>query len=57
VFARSAVGRSARGRVRTPVPAGARPGALLRRFTADLQAQLIATLRFLAPITTAAGAM
>jgi hypothetical protein len=57
VFAASAFWRTARGRLRTPVPAGALPGALLRRFSGDLQAQLIAGLRFLAPITTAAGVM
>jgi hypothetical protein len=56
-FAVSAFWRSARGQLRTPVPVRALPGALLRRFTGDVQAQLIATLRFLAPITTAAGAM
>lgn len=57
VFAASGFWRHARGQLRTPVPVRALPGALLRRFTGDLQAQLIATLRFLAPITTAAGAM
>jgi hypothetical protein len=57
VFAASAFWRSARGQLRAPVPIRALPGALLRRFTGDLQAQLIAGLRFLAPITTAAGAM
>ena len=57
VFAASAFWRNARGQLRTPAPAGALPGALLRRFTGDLQSQLVAGLRFLAPITTAAGAM
>ena len=57
VFAESPFWRGARGQLRTPVPVGALPGALLRRFAGDLQAQLIAGLRFLAPITTAAGAM
>ncbi len=57
VFATSAFWRTARGRLRTPVPAQALPGALLRRFTGDLATQLIVMLRFLAPITTAAGAM
>jgi hypothetical protein len=57
VFAASTFWRTARGRLRTPVPADALPGALLRRFAGDLQTQLIAGLRFLAPITTAAGAM
>ena len=57
VFAASVFWRSARGQLRTPVPVRALPGALLRRFAGDLQAQLIAGLRFLAPITTAAGAM
>jgi hypothetical protein len=56
-FAASAFWRTARGQLRTPVPAHGLPGALLRRFTGDLQSQLIATLRFLAPITTSAGAM
>ncbi len=57
VFAASAFWRHARGRLRTPVSARALPGALLRRFAGDLQTQLIAGLRFLAPITTAVGAM
>ena len=57
VFAASAFWRSARGQLRTPVAVRALPGALLRRFSGDSQAQLIAGLRFLAPITTAAGAM
>lgn len=57
VFAESAFWRGARGQLRTPVPVGALPGALLQRFAGDLQARLIAGLRFLAPITTAAGAM
>ena len=57
VFAASAFWRTARGRLRTPVPADGLPGALLRRFAGDLQTRLIAGLRFLAPITTAAGAM
>lgn len=56
VFATSAFWREARGRLQTPVPAGGLPGELLRRFAGDLQTRLIATLRFLAPITTAAGA-
>ena len=57
VFAASPFWRHARGRLRLPVPARELPGALLRRFAGDLQTQLIAGLRFLAPITTAAGAM
>jgi len=57
VFAASGFWRRARGQLRTPVPVRALPGALLRRFTGDLQSQLVAGLRFLAPITTAAGAM
>ncbi len=57
VFATSAFWRDACGRLRTPIPVDALPGALLCRFTGDLQAQLIAGLRFLAPITTATGAM
>jgi hypothetical protein len=57
VFATSAFWHEACGRLRTPIAAHALPGALLRRFAGDLQTQLIAGLRFLAPITTAAGAM
>ena len=57
VFAASPFWRRARGQLRTPIALRALPGALLRRFAGDLQAQLIATLRFLAPITTAAGVM
>ena len=57
VFAASVFWRHARGQLRTPVPARALPSALLRHLAGDLQTQLIATLRFLAPITTAAGAM
>ncbi|MGH7633501.1 MAG: hypothetical protein ACRENC_07205 [Gemmatimonadaceae bacterium] len=57
VFATSAFWCNARGQLRTPIPARALPGALLRRFAGDLQTQLIAGLRFLAPITTAAGVM
>jgi hypothetical protein len=57
VFPASGFWRSARGQLRTPVPVRALPGALLRRFSGDSQAQLIAGLRFLAPITTAAGVM
>jgi hypothetical protein len=56
-FAQSAFWRRARGRLRTPVPAGALPGGLLRRFAGDRQARLVAALRFLAPITTATAAM
>ena len=57
VFAASAFWHQARGQLRTPVPADGLPGALLRCFAGDLQTRLIAGLRFLAPITTAAGAM
>ena len=57
VFAESPFWRSARGHLRTPVTAAALPGELLQRFAGDLQAQLIAGLRFLAPITTSAGVM
>jgi hypothetical protein len=58
VFAASGFWRSARRQLRTPIPVRALPGALLRRFSGDSQAQLmIAGLRFLSPITTAAGAM
>ncbi len=57
VFAESPFWRSARGQLRTPVTAPALPGGLLQRFAGDLRAQLIAGLRFLSPITTAAGVM
>ena len=57
VFAVSTFWRGARGQLRTPVAVGALPGALLQRFAGDLQTRLIAGLRFLAPITTAATAM
>lgn len=56
-FAVSPFWRSARGRLRTPVPVCALPGGLLRRFAGDLRARLIAGLRFLAPITTSASVM
>ena len=56
-FAESRFWRSARGQLRTPVPVRALPGGLLQRFAGDLQTRLIAGLRFLAPLTTAAGAM
>lgn len=55
VFAESAFWRAARGRLDTPLSAAALPGALLRRFAGDVQARLVAGLRFLCPITTAAG--
>lgn len=57
VFAESTFWRGARGQLRTPVAADALPGALLERFAGDLREQLIAGLRFLSPITTAAGVM
>ena len=57
VFTESPFWRSACGLLRTPVSATALPGGLLRRFAGDLRARLIAGLRFLAPITTSAGAM
>jgi hypothetical protein len=56
-FAVSRFWRSARGQLRTPVPVRTLPGGLLQRFTGDLQTRLIAGLRFLAPLTTAAGVM
>lgn len=56
-FAASAFWRGSRGQLRAPIPVGALPGGLLQRFAGDLRARLIAGLRFLAPITTAAGAM
>ncbi len=57
VFAASAFWREACGRLGRPVPTDALPGGLLCRFAGDLPTQLIAGLRFLAPITTAVGAM
>lgn len=55
VFAASPFWRSARGQLHMPLSAAALPGALLQRFAGDLQAQLIALLRFLAPITNGLG--
>ncbi len=57
VFAASAFWRAACGQLRTPLSAATLPGALLQRFAGDLQAQLIAGLRFLSPITSSAAAM
>jgi hypothetical protein len=57
VFAESPFWRAARGQLRTPVSATALPGGLLQRFAGDLRGQLIAGLRFLAPITTSASVM
>lgn len=53
VFAESAFWRTARGQLRTPVVAAGLPGTLLHRFAGDVRARLVATLRFLSPITTA----
>lgn len=55
VFAESAFWRAARGQLHAPVVAAALPGALLQRFAGDLQARLVAGLRFLGPITTGPG--
>ena len=55
VFAASPFWRAARGQLHTPLSAAALPGALLQRFAGDLQARLVAGLRFLGPITTAPG--
>ena len=55
-FAKTTFWRRARGRLRTPVAPRDLPGRLLGRFAGNLQARLIATLRFLSPITTAVTA-
>lgn len=57
VFAESAFWRAARGQLHTPLPAAALPAALLQRFAGDLQARLVAGLRFLSPLTTTSVAM
>ncbi len=54
-FAQSAFWRRARAQLHTPVSAAGLPGTLLHRFAGDLRAQLVATLRFLSPITTTSG--
>lgn len=55
VFAESAFWRAACGQLHAPLSAAALPGALLQRFAGDLQARLVAGLRFLCPITTGPG--
>jgi hypothetical protein len=55
VFAKSPFWRAARGQLHAPLSAAALPGALLQRFAGDLQARLVALLRFLGPITTGLG--
>lgn len=55
VFAQSAFWRAARGQLQTPVVAATLPGSLLQHFAGDLQARLVAGLRFLCPISTRPG--
>jgi hypothetical protein len=56
-FATSGAAARPAGRGPPPVCTVGRGHHARTRFTGDLQAQLIVTLRFLAPITTAASAM
>ena len=51
-FAESAFWRAAAGRFATPGAPRLLPGSLLERFGGDERARLVATLRFLSPITT-----
>jgi hypothetical protein len=54
-FVATRLWRAMQGRFVPPVDLGALPASLLERFntgTEDLRAKLIATLRFLAPLTT-----
>ena len=52
-FAASPFWQAARGRFARPPAPGLLPRSLLDRFTGDERDRLVATLRFLAPITTA----
>ena len=52
-FAETAFWKAAAGRFARPPTRGHLPGALLARFRGDERMRLVATLRFLAPITTA----
>ncbi len=56
-FAKTTFWRRARGRLRTPVAPRDLPGRLLCRFAGNLEARLVAALRFLSPITTAVVTM
>ena len=56
-FARSAFWQAARSRFQPPISATALPLRLLDRFPGDLRAQLVALLRFLAPITTSSASL
>jgi hypothetical protein len=51
-FVRTAFWKAARARFARPVNEGGLPRELLERFTGDARVQVIATLRFLAPLTT-----
>jgi hypothetical protein len=44
--------KTARSRFARPVEADTLPGGLLERFGGDAVAQVVATLRFLSPLTT-----
>jgi hypothetical protein len=59
VFATSRFWQAAAGRFGTPVTRELLPWSLLERFAGDARDRLVATLRFLGPITTASarGAM
>jgi hypothetical protein len=52
-FAESRFWQAARGRFRAPIPAADLPLGLIDRFAGDARARVIATLRFLSPITSA----
>jgi len=53
-FASSRFWRAAQGRLAPPAPTATKlPGALVARFDGDEEKQLISTLRFISPITTA----
>lgn len=55
-FASSRFWRAAQGRLAPPAPAATTlPGALVARFDGDEEKQLVSTLRFVAPVTTATG--
>jgi hypothetical protein len=54
-FVRTAFWRAARGRFARPVDDADLPRALLARFPGDSSAPLVAMLRFLSPLTTAAS--
>jgi len=51
-FVRTAFWNAARSRLVPPVDTGELPRSLLERFTGDAAAQVVATLRFLGPLTT-----